>query len=480
DKVTRSLDLSNEALNCTLHILVTANANALHANAGTLSNTNVPLSAQAAQVPANPAIGQLNAGVALPNNPGVNVAPPTAVPPFLNAHLGQAGCLREEWIDSRLAFHYQTVVNLPAVPLRPATDDPPSEPEDYLTVTELLSGLSVEESTYVSVLACLNFTFWGVFFNSSRVAPHPWLTALHTGNGKRRSVLQSSTSHKTVYIMVGKVDSCDIYTPIIVHLQDGTRRVQRELSLHAMIQEFETSSAHIALLFGVTDLVGFCSKGIVKFRTYIQFPGEVSRSDPDDFRFKHPLSASRATTTPITDNESLMKKYPHFKDPHPFSHTLPIFDGRGVDGLPRFSAQRWELSRIGQRSYPIYNSGNNDLPPGAVVSVGYTAHLYEPCTPVQGLSHCLSYNLQFVVLLALPSSASLPVYSLSCSSASTSSSTFQSPASTSTSTFQSPASNSTSTFLSPASTNAYGSNTQNIAGPSLSASDVVYYQDLYH
>ncbi|KAJ3832402.1 hypothetical protein F5878DRAFT_666608, partial [Lentinula raphanica] len=421
---------------------------------------NVPV-LHAAPAPVNPAAAgvQVNAGATLPNIPGVNVAVPAPVPPFLNAHLGPAGCLREEWIDPRLAVHYQTVVNLPAVPLRPATDDPPSEPEDYLTLTELLSDLSVEESA--SVLACLNFTFWGVFFNASRVAPHPWLTALHTGDGKRRSVLASSTSHKTVYVMVGKIASCNIFDPVVVHLRDGTRRVQREVALHGMLQEFDTSSAHIAFLFGETDLVGSCTMGIVKFRTYIQFAGEVSRIDPDDFRFKVSLTTSRSATTPITDDERLMKKYPHFRDPHPFSHALPIFDGRGVDGLPRFTAQPWELSRIGQRSYPLYNSGNtgnNDLPPNAVVTVGYTAHLYEPRTPVQGLSHCLSYNLQFLVLLALPPFASLPNHSLP----------------------PPPASSSTSTFQSSASTSGCAYNASNVASTSQSASNVVYYQDLYH
>ncbi|KAJ3831451.1 hypothetical protein F5878DRAFT_667539 [Lentinula raphanica] len=444
-------------------------------NGATLSNIS---GVHAAPFPVNPAAAavQVNAGAALPNNPGVNVAVPAPVPPFLNAHLGPAGCLREEWIDPRLAVHYQTVVNLPAVPLRPATDDPPSEPEDYLTLTELLSGLTVEEST--SVLACLNFTFWGVFFNPCRVAPHPWLTALHTGDGKRRSVLQSSTLHKTVYIMVGKIASCNIFNPIVVYLRDGTRRVQREVGLHGMLQESDTSSAHIALLFGETDLVGPCAMGIFKFRTYIQFAGEISRTDPDDFQFRVPLCVSRSTVTPITADESSMKKYPHFRDPHPFSHArayiscafahphvlpsaVPIFDGRGVDGLPRFSGQPWELSRIGQRSYPTYNSGNtgnNDLPPNAVVTVGYTAHLYEPRTPVQGLSQCLSYNLQFVVLLALPSFATQPNPSLAPSSASASTSTFQSSASTC----------------------GYGYNAPNVPSGSQSASNVVYYQDLYH
>ncbi|KAJ3830876.1 hypothetical protein F5878DRAFT_668217, partial [Lentinula raphanica] len=267
--------------------------------------------------PNTPAITQPNFPLVNHNTPlgNQNNAPvvPASVPPFLNAHLGEAGCLREEWIDSRLAFHYQTVVNLPAVPLRPATDDPPSEPEDYHTLTELLSGLTVEEST--SVLACLNFTFWGLFFNPSRVAPNPWLTVLDTGDGKRRSILQSPIIRKTVYTVVGKVESCNIYEPVITPLRDGTRRVQREVGLRGVLQETDTSSAHAALLFGETDLVASCAEGVIKYRTYIQFPGDVCRTNPDDF-----MTPARGIPTPVTANEQSMKKYPHYKDPHPFSH----------------------------------------------------------------------------------------------------------------------------------------------------------------
>ncbi|KAJ3818649.1 hypothetical protein F5880DRAFT_1212903 [Lentinula raphanica] len=253
--------------------------------------------------------------------PPVPAAPPV-VPPFINAHLGAAGCLREEWIDSRLALHYQTVVNLPAVSVRPPTDDPPSQPEDYLTLNDLLSGLSAEATN--SVLACLNFTSWGVFFNPSRVAPNPLLTTCDTGDGKIRSILQHPILYKTLYTMVGRAETCNVYNPTVTQLRDGTRRVQREVGLRQVIQEADSCHAHAGSLFQLVDFILACSGGVLKVRTYPQFPGDVCRTDPDDFRPKVDLPV-RLPPSPITTDESQLRMYAHFKDPLPFPHTGACF-----------------------------------------------------------------------------------------------------------------------------------------------------------
>ncbi|KAJ3832385.1 hypothetical protein F5878DRAFT_646819, partial [Lentinula raphanica] len=308
----------------------------------------------------------------------------------------------EEWIDSRLATHYQTVVNLPSVSVRPPTDDPPSEPEDYLTLTDLLSGLSAEATN--SVLACLNFTSWGVFFNPSRVAPNPLLTTCDTGDGKIRSILQHPILYKTLYLMVGRAETCNVYNPSITELRDGTRRVQREVGLRQVLQEADSCNAHAGNLFQLVDFILASSGGILKAKTYPQFPGDVCRTDRDDFRPTVDLPV-RDPPTPITTNEDLLRMYAHFKDPLPFPHTVPIYDGRGVEGLPPFSALPWEYSRIGQRCYPLYNNGSTDVPPNSIVTVGFTAHMWMPRTPLQGLCHCVSFGLhcyvQFI-LIVLP------------------------------------------------------------------------------
>lgn len=50
-----------------------------------------------------------------------------------------------------------------------------------------------------------------------------------------------------------------------------------------------------------------------------------------------------------------------------------------------------------------------DLPPGSVVTVGYTAHTYPTQRHYRSIPTCVSLNIAFVVLLSLPA-VPAPVY----------------------------------------------------------------------
>ncbi|KAE9384579.1 hypothetical protein BT96DRAFT_1007938 [Gymnopus androsaceus JB14] len=76
-------------------------------------------------------------------------------------------------------------------------------------------------------------------------------------------------------------------------------------------------------------------------------------------------------------NPSKLRKKPHFKDPLGFSNRVPIFDGH-ASNLLAFQCLPWQLSQIGQQTYPQYLASQHDLPNDSVVT--------------------------FVVLLALPPS----------------------------------------------------------------------------
>ncbi|KAJ3763723.1 hypothetical protein EV360DRAFT_78044 [Lentinula raphanica] len=328
-------------------------------------------------------------------------APSTPLsPPFLNTHLGDSGCIRTDRIDSRLAVHYQSVHNLPAVNLRPATDDAPSTDDDYLTVDQLLSGL--DNVTQQSVLSCLNFTYWGVFVNPSRVSPYPLLKTSTARDGKLRSVLARDESYKTVNCMVGKLESCYVYNPHPSPLPDTTPYLVRGAAVHGINQEVQTAIAHSGLLFRAKTLEGLASAGVIQFCSGVQWDSDINHDFPHDVRPTVPIPINQEHV-PISNN-SRLRDLPFFKDPLPFNHAIPIFDGRPSADLPAFSAEAWQLSRIGQRSYPLYNNGLTDLPRNSIVFVGYTSHLSSPKSALQGLSKFLSFNLQFLVLLALPPS----------------------------------------------------------------------------
>ncbi|KAJ3968623.1 hypothetical protein EV361DRAFT_925059 [Lentinula raphanica] len=366
----------------------------------------------------DPSSSSLNAGVVVNSNlghsdgngplfdffgdeiPGTNPIPP----PFLNAHLGPSGCLRAEWIDVRLAPFYQKVVNLPLVTLVPATDDAPSDDDDYLRLTSLLRGL--DPNTTATVLACLNFTHWGAFVNPSRVAPIPLLHPLLTDDGKIRSVPAQTSrniSVKTVYNMVGKIDTCALFSPRLLSFRDNRPRYIREVKVVGVQQEAQSLAAHMGALFDSSIFACNCSNGVFAFRTFPQLP-----TDPPNVSPTVPLSFSNGDPSDPYTASNELKRFPHFKDPMPFPHTVPIFDGRPSNNFPAFTAQPWQLSRIGQRLYPLYNNGNTDLPRNSIVSVGFTAHRWTPATPVQGLSVCLSLCISYLVLLALPPSDPTP------------------------------------------------------------------------
>ncbi|KAJ3817439.1 hypothetical protein F5880DRAFT_1618273 [Lentinula raphanica] len=170
----------------------------------------------------------------------------------------------------------------------------------------------------------------------------------------------------------------------------------------AVLQEAQTLAAHFGVLFGSLSFACHCPRGVFVFRTFPQDPNPASVA-----KATVALPTSRGGPSPMTADDSSLKLFPHFYDPVPFSHTIPIFDGRGVNGLPpSFTAQNWEMSRIGQCSYPLYLGGNHDVPPSSKVMVGFTTQMWFPKSSPSDPQKGLSFSVQFLVLLALPPTSS--------------------------------------------------------------------------
>ena len=77
---------------------------------------------------------------------------------------------------------------------------------------------------------------------------------------------------------------------------------------------------------------------------------------------------------------------------------VPIYDGRPVKGAREFTFSDADFSKLS--SWPQYEKGARDLPYDAIVSVGYTLNTFGEGP--RGGPNCLSTNLHFVILLALP------------------------------------------------------------------------------
>ncbi|KAJ3834659.1 hypothetical protein F5878DRAFT_644954 [Lentinula raphanica] len=279
------------------------------------------------------------------------------------------------------------------------SDDAPSTDEDFLSLDQLLVGL--DDDTQSTVLSCLNFTSWGVFVNPSRVAPHPLLKTNTAMDGKSRSVVVFDDRLKTVYTMVGKIDSCYVNNPRPIATPDPFPPFIRGAGVIGLNQEVQNAIAHVGLLYGLTCFMANASNGVIDYQSAEQWASDIDPNNPDDVRPTVPIPSTN-NHFPISNNSKL-KDTPFFKDPLPFNHTIPIFDGRPSAELPAFSVLPWQLSRIGQRCYPLYNNGHTDLPRDSVVYVGFTIHAFTPKTPGwQPSLQFVSFNLQFLVLLVLP------------------------------------------------------------------------------
>jgi hypothetical protein len=85
----------------------------------------------------------------------------------------------------------------------------------------------------------------------------------------------------------------------------------------------------------------------------------------------------------------------------PFRLTVPIYDGRKdpING-PGFNFKAPAFDNI--KSLPLYAKGSIDLPPYAVVTVGYSVNTYAYGTGGEKNKLALSPNILFVILLGFP------------------------------------------------------------------------------
>lgn len=131
---------------------------------------------------------------------------------------------------------------------------------------------------------------------------------------------------------------------------------------------------------------------------------------------------------------------------------VPVYDGRCAGTDTAFECDPNQLHELAIASYPLYQTGVVDLPPGSAVTVGYTAHTYPTQRHYRNITTCVSLNAAFVVLLALPVAAALACPPLTPHS------------------LYSPAAN---TFAA-----RYPTGTASVSSYR-SATDVVYYEDLF-
>lgn len=327
---------------------------------------------------------------------------------------------------------------------------------DFLPFRECYGSLPVSEKMYVilsflsfiidvimslrSLYRITNFTNLGTFLNPSRTKPS--LVSPFT-SGKYISLSPSgggdASRYTSVFLTTGVIDRSSIYKVVPVNLSNGGTRVVRELHLKPFLQEFQLLCGFFASAMSFEAIAMQASGGVITFASSQYFPEwQRDKVNPNDYS---PLTKSMSAQThnilltivhsasstsssllqwfrPQDDTLCLLynayifcaRKYViiysliPFHPTHLYPISVPIYDGRASNIDAPFQCTPRQLYEVGIGSYPLYQGGNVDLPPGSTVAVGYTAHTYPNKAHFRGVAKTLSLNLAFVILIALPDS----------------------------------------------------------------------------
>ncbi|KAJ3771973.1 hypothetical protein FB446DRAFT_738399 [Lentinula raphanica] len=311
-----------------------------------------------------------------------------ANPLFNDRGLGSDGVLQLHLIESPLRDTYAGVINLRVPTLRTiAVDSVPCEDQDYLSISSTLASLQLHERR--ALMAVATFERSGGWFNPARADPSYIRTV---SNGKGNMSMFPILKHHVpaMCLSVGIVEQCSIVQPATINLNNGNVRTTRDVLVKGFSQDEQRKLAFLADVFHLDSAAIPASAGVMVYSSIQRFENE-----PIDFK---PLM--RRTRPPrYTSGDPRLKLYPQIRVPVPFSSQIPIYDGRRSSDTA-FECEENQLHEISLNSYPLYQNGNTDLPPGSLVTVGYSVHTYPPKSgegPV-----CLSFDLAFLVLMALP------------------------------------------------------------------------------
>ncbi|KAJ3898321.1 hypothetical protein F5879DRAFT_994918 [Lentinula edodes] len=327
-------------------------------------------------------------------NSGSNLAvqehEPEDVAPFVDNNLGDSGVLNPGWIDRHFALSFRSIVNLPTVIIRPIADESITEDDDYLLYRDMVSGIPPSHEKCIRQV--VNFIRCANVFNGARFDPtSPSAIACPTINNKIHLVLAEDHFFNAVFLTVGRVNESYIFNPKSFLAKDKAIRYIQGLRVHGLMQESQRLFACFGSLIGSTKFGCPVSEGIIDFRSNQRFDSDVWKDDPDNLSPLEPVTPGKKREV------SNIPKNIHCKDPLPFCRAVAIFDGRGS-----FVASAAQLNQIASRTYPLYMDSNEELPPGSIVCVGYTAHTWQSSGSSKAPPLCLSLGLQFVVVLALP------------------------------------------------------------------------------
>ncbi|KAH7867647.1 uncharacterized protein C8R40DRAFT_1182474 [Lentinula edodes] len=221
-----------------------------------------------------------------------------------------------------------------------------------------------------ALLNSILFKSRGGWFNPARAGP----SLIKANSAYIPSTISpvQNTAFPALCLTVGILHRCSIVQPSVIQLGNGQTRIVRDIHVESFQQEAQRTFAFFAHVFNFNTVSVTAAAGVVTYSSMQLFKNQ-RKANPDDFSFKPVL----------------------------------IFNGRRSSQLA-FESNISQLHEIGINSYPLYENGDVDLPEGSLVTVGYTAHTYATKNHYRNITTGLSFDLAFVVLMALPPLAQIP------------------------------------------------------------------------
>ncbi|KAJ3858636.1 hypothetical protein EV359DRAFT_68850 [Lentinula novae-zelandiae] len=217
---------------------------------------------------------------------------PQDVVPFIDNNLGENGVLNAEWIDPRFAASFRSVVDLPAITIRPVADESITDDDDYLLYSDMVSGITSSQERCIR--QTVNFVRSANIFNGARFDPTPpCAITCPTINNKIHLVLAEDRFFNAVFLTVGRVTELYIFNPKSFLVKDKAVRHIRGLRVHGLMQESQRLFAFFGSLIGSSKFGCPVSEGIIDFRSNQCFDSDAWKDDPDNLSPLEPVTPGK-------------------------------------------------------------------------------------------------------------------------------------------------------------------------------------------
>ncbi|KAF8896893.1 hypothetical protein CPB84DRAFT_1748176 [Gymnopilus junonius] len=221
--------------------------------------------------------------------------------------------------------------------------------QQLLTFAPTLQAMNDDESARV-LHRSQKFVSHGIYANP--ISADPEMFSIN-----KTHIVHKPGNSNAVFILTGAVNECNLVSGALHGTGEGY------LTKKLMLFIFEENFDHFAGFFGM-----------------------VANFDEARCHFygSSLLFATMKQGAGHGNGSRVLKNQAYFRN-------VPIYDGRGG----RFNFKEKDFDNL--QSLPLYRGGKKDLPPYAVVSVGFTFNVFH----MQNDGVCASFNIMFIIYLGM-------------------------------------------------------------------------------